>query len=541
MSTNYTKINAIGGTILSASTIIAAAYLLLSLARQGRGKLRVRLLLGMVISDLVLGIVVLPSEISYLAGRPLVTGTKGCDAQGFLLTIVLFTQHLWTLSIAFATFLLLKYPLSRTTTFLDRYSWCAGPTIWIVSIIHSGVYYRYVGFSSSGNLCYYGSALVADDTVDVRDLIQFIPRAFVFLVIFGLYSTLFKFLRRPDTIQLSSQFVSGSVDRSTPSSGGGGGGLANWSRGFGRRKDETAEAVNPDAPWEALEFVQIGPAKGGSTGQTYFNPLDSVPHAASLPDTEPTSPTSELPPLPHLPSDAGPSPIPAPEPRPVRRASFAPDPVTLPRRRSEADTLSPPSLSYSATSETDTDTTQPSGLVSIAHILSPILPESDSKGDADEYDGISLPSTDSKAYDPDSSSTQDLRKPSGQTLTEFFQEYQTEDFDPETSRTGGRSSVPQISAAAYFNRQASLLMLYFPLAERMEPSSPHGAIQYLIVFSLSLVRLIYDMVVPGPVNQILSIISGWFVLSVGFMDGLVYGVAEYLVRRKVRRKMPDRI
>jgi hypothetical protein len=55
MSTNYTKINAIGGTILSASTIIAAAYLLLSLARQGRGKLRVRLLLGMVISDLVLG------------------------------------------------------------------------------------------------------------------------------------------------------------------------------------------------------------------------------------------------------------------------------------------------------------------------------------------------------------------------------------------------------------------------------------------------------------------------------------------------------
>lgn len=55
MSTNYTKINAIGGTIISSSTIIAAAYLLWSLARQGRGKLRVRLLLGMVISDLILG------------------------------------------------------------------------------------------------------------------------------------------------------------------------------------------------------------------------------------------------------------------------------------------------------------------------------------------------------------------------------------------------------------------------------------------------------------------------------------------------------
>lgn len=429
------------------------------------------------------------------------------------------------------------------------------PTLAKPSSCHT-VYYRYVGFSSSGNLCYYGSALVADDTVDVRDLIQFIPRALVFLVIFGLYSTLFKFLRRPDTIQLSSQFVSGSVDRSTPSSGGVG--LANWSRGFGRRKDETAEAVNPNAPWEALEFVQIGTAKGGSTGQTYFNPLDSVPHVVSLPDTEPTSPTSEFPPLHHLPAEAGPSPIPAPEPRPVRRASFAPDPVTLPRRRSEADTLSPPSLSYSAASETDTDTTQPSGLVSIAHILSPILPESDSKGDVDEYDGISLPSTDGKAYDPDSSSSQDLRKPSGQTLTEFFQEYRTEDSDPETSRTGGRSSVPQISAAAYFNRQASLLMLYFPLAvsslpplvvpvlctaeeqERMEPSSPRGAMQYLLVFSLSLVRLIYDMVVPGPVNQILSIISGWFVLSVGFMDGLVYVSVSPVFVRPLRELNPDR-
>jgi hypothetical protein len=74
----------------------------------------------------------------------------------------------------------------------------------------------------------------------------------------------------------------------------------------------------------------------------------------------------------------------------------------------------------------------------------------------------------------------------------------------------------------------------------MEPSSPHGAIQYLIVFSLSLVRLIYDMVVPGPVNQILSIISGWFVLSVGFMDGLVYVSASPVFVRPRRELNPDR-
>ena len=51
----------------------------------------------------------------------MVTGTRGCvsignttrtklmgqDAQGFILTTVLFTQHMWTLAIAIATFLLL--------------------------------------------------------------------------------------------------------------------------------------------------------------------------------------------------------------------------------------------------------------------------------------------------------------------------------------------------------------------------------------------------------------------------------------------------
>ena len=51
----WTDINAIGGLVISALTLIAAVYLWLSLWRQGRGKLRVRLLLGMVISDVLLG------------------------------------------------------------------------------------------------------------------------------------------------------------------------------------------------------------------------------------------------------------------------------------------------------------------------------------------------------------------------------------------------------------------------------------------------------------------------------------------------------
>ena len=70
--------------------------------------------------------------------------------MGFVVICILFTQHLWTLMIAAATFLLLvrpcerrgltlqKYPLSRVTVLLERYSWAIAPLIWGISLVHSG-------------------------------------------------------------------------------------------------------------------------------------------------------------------------------------------------------------------------------------------------------------------------------------------------------------------------------------------------------------------------------------------------------------------
>ncbi len=51
----WARINAIGSTVITATTIGASIYLFVVLVRQGRGKLRVRLLLGMVTSDFLLG------------------------------------------------------------------------------------------------------------------------------------------------------------------------------------------------------------------------------------------------------------------------------------------------------------------------------------------------------------------------------------------------------------------------------------------------------------------------------------------------------
>jgi len=50
-------INIVGQTIITSLTIIGSSYLLYALMKQGHGKLRVRLLLGMIFGDLLLGYV----------------------------------------------------------------------------------------------------------------------------------------------------------------------------------------------------------------------------------------------------------------------------------------------------------------------------------------------------------------------------------------------------------------------------------------------------------------------------------------------------
>jgi hypothetical protein len=55
----------------------------------------------------------------------------------------------------------------------------------------------------------------------------------------------------------------------------------------------------------------------------------------------------------------------------------------------------------------------------------------------------------------------------GETLGQFFKDDQfgsSEDSRAERGAISHNNGLPQMSATAYFNRQASLLMLYFPLA-----------------------------------------------------------------------------
>ncbi|KAL7419679.1 hypothetical protein Q5752_005593 [Cryptotrichosporon argae] len=600
---NPVLINAIGSVVISALTLVGAVYLLWTLWKQGKGKLRVRLLIGTVASDILVGLVALPPEAMYIAGAGLETGTRGCNAMGFIFTTILFTQHLWTLCIAVATFMLLKHPLHSATTAMERYSWLAWPIIWGVAILHSGIWYATVGFSSSGNICYYASTSTTH--VDGRDLVQFVPRALVFVGIVVLYSRLFSFLRRPDTIQLSTQFMTGSA--SEHAAGGSGGAiqqrvlrpfarlrLGSLQLGGARRASAPSGRPRPDpaAPWEQLEFVNVGAhvwstnslsaAPGGSGGEG--GPANPVGSLGGRRYTHPASPATaaafehsmgaatrsyasqqrtqaqtftqtasqtasrlELGPLettPELDAEGG------PDADGIHWAGPGAGPGHV-HRPSEPDTLVTPVLASAARA--------PNGLgwghdggeggdggggmgggigggrgVSGGGALAALkISAGESDDDDDEYD--------------DDDDANGKRRPSGQTLKEFFQ-----DADQSSSgnvplagacaRVGGGAggagaggkALPkakqqplQISATAYFNRQASLLMLYFPLA-------------YMFVFSVSLIRLIYDMV-HHTTSPALTILSAWMVLSVGLIDALVFGLAEFIVRRRVRRKMPDRM
>ncbi|ODO06313.1 hypothetical protein L198_01545 [Cryptococcus wingfieldii CBS 7118] len=524
----YTLINAWGGTVISATTLVSATYLLILLWKQGTGKLRVRLLMGMIISDLALGLAILPPDIMLILNKKIATGTAGCNALGFVLTTILFTQHLWTLSIAVATFLLLRHPLSRITMAVERYSWLIAPGIWGVSILHAGVWYGKVGFANTGTLCYYGTKSHSPD-LD-RNLCQFFPRALVFILIIILYSRLFTFLRRPDTIQLSSATGSRLDPEAERASAGKKGShilrpLARIKRlssfGIESGSNHHAKEVNPAAPWEALEFIQVGnynpltmdaPPQAPLRSMSYNDGLSFVSHEhgrASRPASFLSSPASQL-----RDTFAGIS----SNPSSSRLGSLSSDisqstavtqgePFTAEllynggRRKSSASSVkfpAQPNLKGNALSP----------IISLGRYESNIVEESvDSEGKISKEEEVEIVEKE-------------------QTMEEFFAETQAPRLDE--GRPGSFSGAGgQRSAASYFNRQASLLMLYFPIA-------------YMFVFSASLYRLIYNMV-KGEASPVLSIISNWMVFSVGLIDALVYGVAEFMIRRRVRRKMPDRI
>ncbi|GHJ87881.1 hypothetical protein NliqN6_4283 [Naganishia liquefaciens] len=525
-------ISSIGAIVIEVLTVVSALYLLRPLYRQGVSKLRTKYLIGMVASDAALGIVGLIPTAHYLAGKPLKDGSKSCSAVGFVLTAVLFTQHIWTLIIAVTTYALLKHPLSHFTRLLHTYWFVPPVAVWLIAIAHSVAWQVAWGFtpSAGGALCYYGPGGNSYD----RDLIQFIPRALVFLVVIVLYSRLFQFLRRPDTISLSesgrnTSYVEHALAEDREKNQRGAQAIGFWRKmgqavGFPRKESTMQPLGDNIPPWELLHLNNVG--------------LDL--EKITIPCTRPVEQEAGLAAL-----------IPVTWKVPVddlSRSDRLPTTSTLvgsDRSRS----LSAPDLKRHPLSA------QPMREDIEAAIVVPTLGMASDSKRHHSYQSDEPPSplqlddeakinsdSDGKYYDaqPQVSLHESVRSETGEfdenehprqdgtverDLRDFFLANQADNQGGEPIHESDLRGDE--SAAAYFNRQASLLMLYFPLA-------------YMFIFAFSLVRLLYNMITAKP-NAGLTIASLWFVLSAGLVDALVYGVAEFVIGRRVRRNLPGRL
>lgn len=367
-----------------------------------------------------------------------------------------------------------KYPISPVTYWVERHSALAFPVAWGLAFAHAGAWWAHAGWAESGPLCYYAPKVILGE-LDSRDLVQFIPRAFVFITIIVLYSMLYKFLRRPDTIQLSSQFVSGETGQVESA------GRSRRKRILGTFKLRSkkgrsgqsgpggevppASKIDPNAPWEQLEFVQIGGrhAFSQSASALHFSPTASVDQ--QLPEQLDWRPAS-----PPLLGVSWPSSTSEPRVGPEHRPSLA----SILTHNTE-----PRTPTYPPNSQRPSDTTLVSSAPQLrfepdsrSQPLNPVVSQPETKSGSWRDREIELDlgpevvgqlSKDAEDEEEDSDTT-----PNGQTMKEFFSD------DAVASRPAGLESraergttsngPPQMSATAYFNRQASLLMLYFPLA-----------------------------------------------------------------------------
>ena len=339
----------------------------------------------------------------------------------------------------------------------------------------------------------------------------------MFLVVIVLYSRLFQFLRRPDTISLSESGRNTSyVDRALAEE------LEKNRRnieqtGFWRKMGRTVGLSQEESsmqplrddvpPWELLHLNNVG-LDLENIAIPFTRPAeDEAGRAAPLPVTW-KIPVDDLSRNDRLPT--GSTLVGSDRSRNASESDFSSHPVAArPMEEDIQEGVVVPTLDKASDSRTHhlhRSDDPPSPLQLDDDDDDKIIGHTGDR-DNDAQPQVSLhESARSEPGEYDEKEHREQNGPVERDLRDFFLANQADNQD------GVQTSGPDLrggeSAAAYFNRQASLLMLYFPLA-------------YLFVFAFSLVRLLYNMITSKP-NAGLTIASLWFVLSAGLVDALVY-------------------
>ncbi|GMK59373.1 hypothetical protein CspeluHIS016_0703880 [Cutaneotrichosporon spelunceum] len=647
-------------TVILVLTIIGASFVLVGMAmneiRKRASTTRMRLVQSLILSDVMLGIVGLIGCTLSLDGRPLQLDSPECDGLGVMFHAIIFSQHCWTLALAFCTYMILTKPLHIVTSWIEKYWAWSWLLVWTISFTVSVVTYIVYGYQPAGGICYLGN-----NTGLFGELIQFLPRAIVFLFIIFFYGKLYVFLRRPDKIRSglsdhsagessfskmkhswmpnsrsrlpfvknrqtktlilndkghrigvdtglshhtasnASHVSAADADKHTPKSSDKSASEPQRMKSMHRAKSPS-RSKSPDTdipPWERIELpvFQIDgqkyggsstPAREGAWAEWRFSsrragrsttpveiavptPTTSVlisPNKEELDKTPQKSPTSasvksqsspgvssfssvglrtasgsncssdptysstptavdsqfsrrpsvasgaSLPgaaadiarPLRAFTRDGGPSPMDSFNPE-ERRPSLpnigvghGSEPIASPYRRPshcppflrQAPRTSPTPLAQTATL-TGADLEKAFIVLEEEEVRNPTLAEDD-----DDDDGWDL-----KRF------LDDEPAPGGDDRFVITQHSENVEYVPE-------------SMASYLNRKTALLMLWFPLG-------------YLLLFSVSLIHIIYDFVGYPP--DTLRAVSRWMIFGQGLLNGIIYGVVEWHTKRVVRRRV----
>lgn len=156
-------------------------------------KLRHALILGLATSDLVSSLIITTTTSFLIANGNLTRATKFCTFAGFIFSSSIWTQHLWNLSIAGITYMILVHPLSPFVSNVERHLVWLWPAFWSIAFIANGITWRYIGFTNVDGYCTYNPRHGGEYFSTV---FNFVPRALVVIVIIVLYTHLFFFLRR---------------------------------------------------------------------------------------------------------------------------------------------------------------------------------------------------------------------------------------------------------------------------------------------------------------------------------------------------------
>ncbi|KAJ9479912.1 G_PROTEIN_RECEP_F1_2 domain-containing protein [Pseudozyma hubeiensis] len=182
--------NNIDMAICCVSFVGALAIILPYIFNKKSRKLRHVLILGLATSDLVTSIAIIITTACLIAKINLVREDGACTFLGYVLVTSIFSQHLWNLSIAIVTYMILVHPLSSFTLTVERRVHWLWPAFWVISFVIDAIPFGFGGFGFRGGYCSLTTGFY------FSGIFQFVPRAIVFLVILCLYTHLFFFLRR---------------------------------------------------------------------------------------------------------------------------------------------------------------------------------------------------------------------------------------------------------------------------------------------------------------------------------------------------------